>query len=504
MFSWFDPIFGFRKVYLILSSSSFPYIACHQHQTNQTFNKPTNLLSPLAISFKMAESPPTTSRRRVRRRLSAGSHDGITDLSGVLAIHTSGVYKLLEAAESAGIAGHIREKLEKLLGEKHIALSSSFSGLLTAEKAQMDVIKEIAKALQLPAPKITLYSATECDRVVIETIGHSSLKPLHQFIDVKDRLHDVDRMRLQDKLQAYLDEWDSLVFDYKWGSSGFSKDDMTERKDDMAMRLIHDFCTDMNQIEFRNEVPCENHSDNGGLCPVSPYQFFHSDDLVWIESAGTECRPFSQLNQKREGWISMKSLDTFTWIFSTRYYNPSKAIHECVKKFDRDLLLYCFNMDIGRQLKSVYAPSPIVDEKPWTMIVQVFCPSQVGVLAHRMRGYATLSSPTEDGDADGVHARDFGFFKAFGDSLKCDLSIYFTGTSFEAEDDERSITPRMQNDIDNYFVTAFNRGWVDECNNWLESSHPMIVDLSHTSKFFGAAREEVWPIVTRNSIFLIL
>ncbi|MCP4243677.1 MAG: hypothetical protein GY772_24245 [bacterium] len=96
--------------------------------------------------------------------------------------------------------------------------------------------------------------------------------------------------------------------------------------------------------------------------------------MLHFEIAGQTCTPWSSVGEQM-GWLDPESIAALVWAFSANQMRPDHIIDECTQGFDHEFFA------------SVFA-------EHYTIHPLKFCPTQLGIPAHRPRKYTHLSSRT--------------------------------------------------------------------------------------------------------------
>jgi hypothetical protein len=199
--------------------------------------------------------------------------------------------------------------------------------------------------------------------------------PLHVFGDVLDRLPQGARHAVVGILNRKMRQWRSTCRQH-----GKSSVTATLLKKKLGQSLLREVCAILNVTEFVSEAWCYKH---GHMCPVDPRLDPESSDLVWMEVAGTVCKPWSQMGSQGE-WLDMTSVACLTWLFSMRYYQPSMILHECTPSFKIQQLFKLLRQG------SMLSPLCPFSEPRWKMKTEKLCPTDFGIPTRRQRRYSYL------------------------------------------------------------------------------------------------------------------
>lgn len=159
------------------------------------------------------------------------------------------------------------------------------------------------------------------------------------------------------------------------------------------------------------------------LCPITPRHSVEFQGRLWVEGSGSTCCPWSPMGQ-RTCWLDSATLPFFVWAYSTRFYEPDAAIHECVPGFPEEILQHIFSPLAGHAVpKSPFAracPDPqmggyVVRTLKWS-------PTDLGIPSNRPRKYTSmhLRSSLTSGTID-----ELDIPSIFYRQLRADASVYF-------------------------------------------------------------------------------
>lgn len=308
---------------------------------------------------------------------------GPSTLGGVLEVVPDGVRHMMDRCPQ-DLKGHSQAKLSE-----GWVVSSWFSGTGGFEAVAVQVAGVLRDVLQIDG-KVVCYFATENWAGAQQALlGHSEeSRPLHMFVDVLDRLFDVDRWRLQSAVEQKLEALQCAKVELALGH--YTKPEFEQEKKTLEAQLVAFLLDAFKSIEFQERAYC---MACDAQCPLSPRSDPEFSGCFWTEASGSVCTSWSSFGSNGQ-WLSINTLSTLVWFHSTKFYEPDLVLHESSPNFDYTLMrrLFC---DVDLEVpRSIYA-RPLAGEEAqhphaYKSEVLVFCPTSLGVLSLHRRKYAAV------------------------------------------------------------------------------------------------------------------
>ena len=326
------------------------------------------------------------------------------------------------------------------------------------------------------------------------------------FPNILDRVPAEDLPALQDDYQKHLD-----MFNKQSQVLG-SRMELAALKIEVGAQYFHSLQEKLMGVQFKEQVYCKRHNRE---CPTDPRrdQFWgpHIHNMLWIDISGSDCQPFSSVNQMRPGWLSKATLPFLVWAYSTKRLGPSMMLHENVKFFQEGLL-HQLLMDPHHRPP----PGRALMQHLWS---KLFCVSELGVPVARNRKYSTFSTFPFSSLID-------DFDEAFQRVPACTSQIYLCAskemvsrhvssragsskqTSEGFELDSEAVLPSAQwVRLQDYIAKMLESGQAQRIaiakspkRRFESSKHKsIVVDLSQTAGFWAYYPDRL-PTILKNSV----
>ena len=218
-------------------------------------------------------------------------------------------------------------------------LSSVFTGTGSFEASAAWIIEALHKEmLRQPemhhAGRLIVYShcETDADAVNFTMNMPEAFQPLHRFGNIRERLFETDRRRIEAIKKSYdeqageLKAWRSLDLegrDWEW----------KHRVKGLQQAICKDLMNELKQMEFRETCFCKCHLKE---CNISPWSQKEFRNMRWTEAGGNVCTPWSLMGSML-GWLDDGAIDALIWAYSSKYYGPHTILQECTPYFDIDI-----------------------------------------------------------------------------------------------------------------------------------------------------------------------
>jgi hypothetical protein len=330
--------------------------------------------------------------------------------------------------------GYHSELCRNVVGRPGIVLTTSFSGSGGAETALAmlraavkdanagadasgdnshtemilsdddEAVDDVGETLQ-QLRGIVMFAATDNARLSQRVLqAHpSDSAPLHIFGDVLDCLP-VDVLKRckeieTNKLQHFNDRAAEIIgaavecADSEDLDMGDQR--VTVMKAELGEELVNELCAELEKVHFTETAWCKNHQK---FCYTNPRCEPIFRDAVWIEAAGPLCPPWSNMNPRKDRWLSEATLTSLTWAYSTRYQRPDIVLHENSPGWDdsRTCKVFAFKHTGKRASPShpicspfAKVPNTELDDSTGYLCLQphIVCPSLMGIPSRRRRKY---------------------------------------------------------------------------------------------------------------------
>jgi hypothetical protein len=211
-----------------------------------------------------------------------------------------------------------RPRLASEMHQKRIVLTSSYSGIGSAEWAVHFVKHALAKVAGIEI-EVLFWSACDRDAVCRNVLKNHKQHPLHIFTDLRDRIPP----------QAY-EDLEGLYTQHRQRLDDGQYATIVEKQ--AACRIIGDeffeaACTLLDNSDLKvTQARC---TICNAQCPLVPPLQEHD---IWIEVGGNTCTPWS-VNGKREGWLDYNGLPSLAWTFWCKGARPHFILNECTPRW---------------------------------------------------------------------------------------------------------------------------------------------------------------------------
>ena len=315
--------------------------------------------------------------------------DGPITLFEVLGILRTLCFDFVISLRATGMS-RVVERLTELMQEGWIATSVCY-GVATFEMAAAMVTQFVIEALRLDPNTcrgVICYSTTEKDAAAGRIIAaHSDeFRPLHRFGDVKERLYDADREALELIQTEKLDELRQAK--ELFTSEVLAKVEFKEVKENLGREILQEMTAELEQMEFREEAYCYACDK---MCSISPRRGLCEEEarLHWVDGAGTNCFPFSTINQDAPKWIDPSTMPALVLQYSSLFLEPDQLIRENVQHSDDGPLIEMMEKaGIEKQPTSMHTRGEVDGKMTvYKGSSKVFSPTDLGIPSNRHRRY---------------------------------------------------------------------------------------------------------------------
>ena len=188
---------------------------------------------------------------------------------------------------------------------------------------------------------LTCFAAFDCSRAsrkVLLTHPESSPgAPLHVFGNLLTRVPDGPRQLLVGHVKRRLKQWRSWKRDAD--ARGEHSTTGVRMKQRIGRQLLRDLQAILGTVEFSHFAWSYRHN---AYCPVRPRIVPGLDGQLWLEVAGSVCKPWNSFG-KQGDWLGWSSVATLVWLYSLKFYEPDLLLHECTPRFEHKKLLAILN-----------------------------------------------------------------------------------------------------------------------------------------------------------------
>lgn len=256
---------------------------------------------------------------------------GPSTLDELLAWPAQGLASL-EEADAALESNMSAIARDKLMGG--IVLTTSYSGLGTAECALSMVVEEFARQNPGMPCNVVFYSA--CDvapeaRQCLLAHGRQS-RPRHVFGDLLDRLYPTDKEELDIIVDQCIRGWHRYLEGAQEGQR--PKAEIMAEKKRLGSEMRGLLLAFLSEVEFRPDSFCYVHEQR---CPLDPKDDWWLKDWFHIEVAGNTCTPWSTIGQLG-GWLSPCTLPVAVWATHQRFLGTNAVVNECTPLWEAVVL----------------------------------------------------------------------------------------------------------------------------------------------------------------------
>ena len=276
----------------------------------------------------------------------------------------------------------MEENLKRNL-EDGIVLTSSYSGLGSAEIAA----SMLQEAAHNGGNGFHFWSAVDVSRgarVALQQLGGGNSKgPDHIFQDIMDRIPTQVRQNLQGILKQKTMRYKAVC-----NKHGPKSSMAGAAKKSLGMELLKEASALLHKTTFASFAYCLKHKQ---MCCLNPRLDPELQDRLWVEVAGTVCKPWSTMGTMGD-WLHPTSLVFLVWAFSMRFYEPDMILQECTRRFDYDKL-YGILAKRGHTTR-LPIRSPFTRYLPdgkriptWKMKTEIIDPLDLGIPSRRPRRY---------------------------------------------------------------------------------------------------------------------
>ena len=211
-------------------------------------------------------------------------------------------------------------------------MTTSFSGVGSAEIAGSMLGQHFASLGMWPTGAVRVYSACEidrrCQRVLLS--HHSACKAEHVFSDVLEVLPRKAELELRHHAQRLRRQ----LADTMSGSSVRRP----ERQETLGVlaESFHRLAEKvLQEVEVQTHASCVEH---GRACPCAPSPAERAN-RVWLAAAGSPCVAFCKgAFGNQEGFLHDSAVCLVAWAAKNRAHRPDVIVRECVPGFSRDVL----------------------------------------------------------------------------------------------------------------------------------------------------------------------
>ena len=209
--------------------------------------------------------------------------------------------------------------------ERGIVITTSYSGMGTAEAAVSMLSAEVASSLDCPK-RVVIQSACDSSDVSQRClVAHGSAsRAKHIFTDVLDVLYEDDKvylLKMQEDILSAADDND--------------KEDINAARKQKGIRLRRAIIAALKKIKFRPDAYCTLHKQR---CVIDARE--EDPELagsLHVEIAGNTCTPWSTAGV-RHGWCHRCTLPCLVWAMTQKRLGKDVIINECTPTWEAEVL----------------------------------------------------------------------------------------------------------------------------------------------------------------------
>ena len=301
-----------------------------------------------------------------------------------------------------------------------IVVTTSYSGLGTAEIAGSQIAAAFKK-------RVVNFSAADHAKGPLQVLlhGHAEdTKPLHVFGNILFRLPKSVRSEVMQLQKQKMKEYSDVE---KSHGKAHKRCKFAKRR--LGVELRDGICRLLQNCEFEQEAYCHRHRQK---CPINPRLMPEYENAIWVEVAGSECKPWTQMGGQGD-WLHATTATCLTWVYWNKFFAPDVLLHECTPRFQASQLLRMLQPSSKRTRIpdpcTVFGRTTIRCEKRvWQSESFLLCPTHFGWPSRRLRKYTFLWQPGV------VQSLPFDLLDFFQRPLKDNADIFVVADSDQLHD----------------------------------------------------------------------
>ena len=261
--------------------------------------------------------------------------------------------------------------------DEGIFTTTHWSGMATAEDSLNFGILRMYNYWGMPGPDLpaTHWAATECasecQAVLLEAPEDM---PRHLFDNISNLIPQKLLNRLQFGLAGHIRKFHRKLASFKPTDTESRSQHRSDLLHSLGREWVDRAVDILSEHQFTREWTRSKCRITGGMSPCFP-TLQQIGKGLHIEISGSTCVAWSTMSKGAMGWLHESSIPFLIWACMMRDIQPNLIVHECVAKFDWEVLA-------------------IILGKTFVVKSLVFGPDDVGFPNTRRRRYTTCRRTT--------------------------------------------------------------------------------------------------------------